>query len=208
MWNARADELVSPAAFEPVADELQRLGYRYELDEFAPIDPPPPTPTPQHVMLAANDAFAPAARFLADARVLRDPPRVTFAYQPSLDFPRALTTADHAYWLSKVRLRRSGGDAIGVIDVRSQGFGVGSARPRSTTGSGTLTGGQLGPRPFAIRRTTWGQAPRSRRRDRLVIRARNVASVTIDARRARVSCHARRSVDSDGPLTVRLIGCG
>jgi hypothetical protein len=207
LWNATRDELVPPASYTRVSNALRRFGYRYELDQFAPAVPPPPTPTPQHVLLSVNDQYAPAARFLGDAKVVRNPPRVTFAYQPSLDFPRAQTTADHAYWLSNVHLRRAGGDAIGTIDVRSHGFGVGSPSPRRSSGRGTLTGGTFGPRPFTVQRTTWGRAPRTARRDRLTIRATNVASVTIDARRARVSCRARLSVRSDGPLRVRLANC-
>jgi hypothetical protein len=31
--------------------------------------------------------------------------------------------------------------------------------------------------------------------------------VTIDAKRARVSCKAQLSVTTDGPLTVKLAGC-
>jgi len=43
--------------------------------------------------------------------------------------------------------------------------------------------------------------------DVLRIKTRNVASVRVDVRRARVTCGVRLVVDSDGPLTVRLAGC-
>src|SRR2546421_3639686 len=46
----------------------------------------------------------------------------------------------------------------------------------------------FGPRPFTIQRTTWGAAPRTAVRDELDVTATNVASVSVDATRARVSC--------------------
>jgi Putative esterase len=204
MWNTTTDELVPPAVYRPAADALRSLGYRYELDAFAPF-PPLPVPTPNHLGLAVNDQFAPAARFLGAARVVRDPPRVTYVRNPALEFPRVGLDSDHAYWLLGIRLRNGG--ATGTIDVRSRGFGVGDAPARRSTGSGTLTGGNLGPRPFAVERTTWGSAPRTAVRDELEVRASNVRSLTIDTVRARVSCGARVRVLSGGPVVVRLRGC-
>lgn len=204
MWNTTTDELVPPAVYRPAADALRSLGYRYELDAFAPF-PPLPVPTPDHLGLAVNDQFAPAARFLGAARVVRDPPRVTYVRNPALEFPRVGLDSDHAYWLLGIRLRNGG--APGTIDVRSRGFGVGDAPARRSTGSGTLTGGNLGPRPFAVERTTWGSATRTGVRDELEVRASNVRSLTIDTVRARVSCGARVRVLSGGPVVVRLRGC-
>ena len=208
MWNARSDELVPPALFARAADALAGNGYRYRLSTFVPADPLPPTPTPHHTMLAANDWFEPAARFLGTATVLRDPPRVTYVRNPEIDFPRYRTTADHAYWVSRIRLRDAA--QLGTVDVRSDGFGVGDARARTTTGAGRLTGGTFGPRAYTSRATTWGAAPRTRARDRLEVTAGNVASLTIDARRARVTCGARiviRSVGGGAPPRVRLVNC-
>jgi hypothetical protein len=78
MWNHQADELVPPAAFLRAADALAANGYRYELDVFQLGPPLPPTPVPNHITLAANDEFGPAATFLDAERVVRDPPRVTY----------------------------------------------------------------------------------------------------------------------------------
>jgi hypothetical protein len=207
MWNARADELVPPGLFVRAADALAANGYRYRLNTFAPAEPLPPTPTPHHITLAANDWFEPAARFLGTARVLRDPPRVTYVRNSAIDFPRYRTTADHAYWVSRIRLRDA--TQLGTVDVRSEGFGLGDAPARTTTGDGRLTGGTFGPRAYATRATTWGDAPRTRRRDRLVVTATNVASLTVDAGRARVTCGARITFRSAGgaPPRVRLVNC-
>lgn len=51
-----------------------------------------------------------------------------------------------------------------------------------------------------------GPAPAAPREDKLTITATNIATVTIDAARAGVSCDAKVEVTSDGPLTVVLGG--
>lgn len=203
-WNDVADELVPPASYLPAAKALERFGYRAELWAFEPLDPPPPVGTPNHIGLAVNDQYAPAAAWLGNHRAVRNPPRVTLAYDPSLDFPRVDTVADHAYWVSKVRTRRAG---VGTIDVRSLGYGLGTPKARTSVHLAGLDSGTLGTLRYRARRTVWGRTPHVAPRDRLRIRAENVAFVRIDARRARVSCRARLSVDSDGPLKVRLVNC-
>jgi Putative esterase len=205
MWNAQADELVPPALFMPAADALAGRGYRYELDVFERADPLPPTPTPNHIMLAVNDQYEPAADFLGAAKAARNPPRVTFVRNPALDFPVYRTTADQAYWVSAIRLRDT--RRLGQVDVRSEGFGVGDARVRARTGRGTLAGGLLGPRGYSSRATTWGRAPRVRRRDRVTVTSANVASLTIDATRARVSCRPRLAIRSTSAVRVRFVNC-
>jgi len=112
MWNAQRDELVPPRSYLPAADQLRRLGYRYRLNAFEdPVEPPPAAPTPQHLMLALNDQYAPAARFLGTARSVRNPPRVTFVRNPAIDYPSLGT---------KSRPR--------VLDLEGEGQTRGSAR--------------------------------------------------------------------------------
>ena len=124
----------------------------------APAKLPVAAPTPQHLALALNDQFAPAARFLGTARVVRNPPRVTFVRNTGIDFPKLGTTADHAYWVSRIRARDTA--KRGLLDVTSDAFGLGQPATRHRTGRGTLRGGALGPRPYSFERTTWGRAPR------------------------------------------------
>lgn len=207
MWNARYDELVSPAIFAPAAAELARLRYRFESDVFARyLNASLPIPTPNHLQLAVNDAFGPAAAFLGSARVVADPPRVTYVANPALDDARLGLVADHAYWVSGIRAWDRA--RPGTVDVRSAAFGRGDAPPSALRrGSGTLRGGFLGPRPFVSEKRSWGAAPRTRRRDALAITASNVRALTIDVRRARVSCRAHLNVRTDRPLAVRLAGC-
>jgi hypothetical protein len=210
IWLGQGDTTV-PFAFARVnPDELDRLGYRYELDAFAPFNYSIfGIPVPDHILFALNDQYAPAAEFLDDAVSERNPARVTYAYKQSMDSPEAGMSAGHAYWVSGVRLRSAANDAVGTIDVRSRGFGVGDPPVNPTqVGNGTLTGGTTGLAfPFTSYLKTWGDPPSASVENRLDIKATNVKAVTIDPFRARVSCRAKLAIESDGPLAVRLLGC-
>ena len=91
IWNGSTDELVPVSGAIRHAQRFDDLGLRYVFDVFAPAD---------HFALAVKDQYAPAAEFLGDARVDRDPAHVTYVVNPKMDFPEAGTVADHAYWLS------------------------------------------------------------------------------------------------------------
>jgi hypothetical protein len=205
MWAQYTDELVPYVGTHQQAQTFDDLGYRYEFDSFSPGE---------HLTLAINDQFQPAADFLDDAVVNRDPPHVTYVVNPTMDFPANGTVADHAYWLSGLKVRDTSGSSAGgnpptdKIDVRSEGFGVGDPTPGATqAGAGTLTGGNLPALAFTSQSKTWGPAPPAPRRNRLDIVATNIALVTIDPRRAHVNCNADLNVTTDGPLTVALAGC-
>src|SRR5919108_1889689 len=128
-----------------------------------------------------------------------------------MDFTRAGTVADHAYWLSGLRLRDSSGSApAGVVDARSEAFGLGDppANPTQTSPANGLKGGNLGTLNYSERKKTWGPAPRTGARDLLHLDARNISRVVIHASRARLSCRPTLDVTTDGPLTVKLARCG
>ena len=201
IWVASSDELVPLPGTLPVVQAMDAAGYRYEYNAFAPAE---------HLTLAIDDQYAPAAAWLGDRRVNLDPPHVTYAYNPTMDFPQDGTAAGHAYWVSGIELRDTTGEPpVGTIDVRSHGFGVGDppATP-STPVAGALPPGNLGVLAYGGQARDWGPAPPEPRADRLDITATNVKSVIIDPRRARVDCHAALNVHSDGPLKVVLSGCG
>jgi hypothetical protein len=200
IWVASSDEIVPTAGTITNARQMDALGYRYEYDAFAPAE---------HLTLAINDQFAPAASFLDDATVDLDPPHVTYAYNPTMDFPADGTTAGHAYWLSGITLRSNAGDPpIGTVDARSYGFGVGDPQASaSALTAGTLPPGNLGVLSYAGRRKTWGPASPEQTENRLDITATNVSAVTIDPVRARIGCDATLDVRSDGPVDVTLAGC-
>lgn len=208
MWNNHGDELVNNLFFQETADALDALGYRYDFWAFQPcLNPACPALFPNHLQLAVNDHYGPAADWLGRARVERNPARVTYVLEPARNNAELRVVGDHAYWVSRLRPRSPG--ARGRIDVRSHGFGVGDAEPSSTSRAlGTLTGGNLGTLAYTSQRKTWGRPPSVPRENRLDITASGIASARIDVRRARVDCDVDVRISSDGPLAVRLRPCG
>src|SRR4051812_48933752 len=199
MWVAVSDELVPFTGTQLHARRLDDLDYRYEFWAFAPAE---------HLTLAAFDQYEPSAAFLGDAKVDRNPAHVTFVRNDTMDFPDDQTKADHAYWLSDVNVSDRDSSPFGTIDVRSEGFGVADpAAGETQADAGQLTGGNLGSLGYQRQRKEWGSIPRAATRDRLVIDGSNVATVTIDPKRARVTCDAELAVTSDSPMTVKLAGC-
>ena len=120
-----------------------------------------------HFALALNDQFAPAASFLGTYRVDRNPAHVTYVVNPKMDFAAAGTVADHAYWLSGLKLRDSSGNApLGKVDARSDAFGHGDpAKNPTQTKPGALQGGNLAAMPYVERSKSWGAAPQTTARN-------------------------------------------
>jgi predicted esterase len=208
MWNNSADELVNPALYQPTAMKLSSLGYRYELDVFQPCANPKCSPLfPNHLELAINDQFAPAAKFLGKAMVNRNPAHVTYVVDPARSRPQYGVVGDHAYWVSGLKLRSASGNT-GQIDALSHGFGVGDAKPSAQkAGVGTLTGGHLGTLTFTRTSKTWGSVPKAKRSDAITIVASNIAKMSIAVGRAKVNCHVKLKITTDGPIAVSLPAC-
>ena len=199
-WNADGDELVPLNQSEAAEQHLAATGLRFIEDLFLAAD---------HLTLATNDEYGPAATFLGDHRVDRDPPHVTYVVDPTEDSAQAKAQADHAYWVSGLTVRDPSTAHTGTFDVRSEGFGVGDAPVLGVQeGAGTLNGGNHGPMPYRERSQSWGPAPSSPMRDALDVNATNVSQATIDPGRAHVSCDTSLNVVTDGPLTLTLAGCG
>lgn len=200
IWNAVQDELVPYAGPVRQAQGFDDLGYRYELDSFG---------TAEHLTLAVHDQYAPAASFLGDARVVRDPAHVSYVRNPTMDFPADGTTADHAYWLSAISVRDGGGAApLASVDARSQGFGTGDPAPAPTArGGGSLSGGTFGSLAYTSQSRGWGAVPRTARSDTLDLDLHNVAELTVHPDRARLTCGAAVRIVTDGRVVVHLAGC-
>jgi predicted esterase len=218
MWNNSADELVNPALYTQTANKLSSLGYRYELDVYEPCPAAPNASQcsplfPDHLELAVNDQFAPAAAFLGSATVDLNPAHVTYVVDGARDRPSLGVVGDHAYWVSGLKLRSSAhtssnGDPEGQIDAASHGFGNGDPAASPTTpGIGMLTGGNLGTLTFASVKQTWGPTPAAPSSDSITINATNIATASIDVARAHVDCKVALSVTSDGPIQIALPGC-
>ena len=202
IWNGVADELVPVAGATAHAQTFDDLGYRYAWDLF---------PTADHFALAVHDQYQPAADFLGPHQVDRNPAHVTYVVNPTMDFANVGTVADHAYWLSGLELRDPAGSApLGKVDAVSEAFGVGDPTPEATqVGGGALAGGNF-PAPLAFVRTSkaWGAEPQIPEADRLTLDLENLKRVVVNVRRARLSCDPDLDVTTDGPVVVKLAGCG
>jgi len=200
IWDGTEDELVPVAGAVKQANTFDALGYRYVFDLFTGAD---------HFALAVNDEFAPAAKFLGDHRVKRNPAHVSYVVNPTMDFRSDGMVANHAYWLSGLKLRDAGGEApLGTVDARSEAFGTGDPKPGPTQHSaGVLTGGNEQAMPYAEQSKSWGRTPKTPRAKVLHIDAENLSRVVVHPRRAKLDCHAKLDVTTDGPLQVRFAGC-
>jgi hypothetical protein len=211
MWNVHGDELVGDEEFLPSAMKLEQLGYRVTLHAHLPCASTPKNSKcspilPNHLMLAINDWFLPAAQFLGSALVNRNPFHVTFVVDPARYSTKYGIVANHAYWVSGLKVRKSG--SLGTLDAFSHAFGLGDRKASGVkNGAGTLNGGHLGPIHYTSQTQTWGAVKHIKRRDRIVITASNIAQAAIDVFRAHATCHVQLVVHTDGPITIRLPGC-
>jgi hypothetical protein len=207
MWNNHGDELVNEAEYDATAMALNSLGYRYEIDRYQPCANPACSPLfPNHLQLAINDQFAPAAKFLGNARVDRNPARVTYVVDAERNHAKLGVVGNHAYWVSKLKLR-DGSQGTGQLDAVSQGLGGGVTPSPTQVSVGSLEGGNLGTLTYDLQRKTWNPALGGLPHDALFVKATNVASAAIDVRRAHVDCKVQVGIDSDGPIKIALPGC-
>jgi hypothetical protein len=214
MWNNHGDELANEGLFTATASKLDSLGYRYELDAFRPCANPACSPLfPNHLQLAVNDQYEPAADFLGNATVERNPSHVTYVLDEARNHVKLGLVGDHAYWVSGLKLRdpsKTGatGDPTGQIDAVSHGTGA-SDRTAALTqpGTGTLTGGNLGDIQYTSQTKTWGPPTPGPRSDSIDVNATNLSKASIDVKRAGVDCAVKVNVTTDGPMTIVLPGC-
>jgi hypothetical protein len=192
MWNSTEDELVNIQTSEQARTAVEAAGLRYIEDLFAVAD---------HLTLATNDWYLPGAEFLGSHRVDLAPPHVTYVVDHSEDSAEADAVGDHAYWLSSITPRD--GSKTGTLDARSLAFGVGDPKPLPQSPSaGALVGGTHGPMPYVERSQTWSNPAPEAATDTLVVKATNVASAVVDARRARLSCAPTLQITGDVALTI------
>jgi len=210
MWNVYGDELVGAQQFEPTASKLEKLGYRVILHAHAPCastGSPHCSPViPNHLELAINDWFKPAAAFLGTARVPRNPPHVTLVVDKARDSAKYGVVANHAYWVSALKARNPG--SLATFDAFSHGFGLGDPKASGVkTTLGALVGGHLGPIHYTNQTQTWGATPHAAKRDSISITASNIARATINIPRAHVNCHVKLLVRTNGPIAISLPAC-
>ncbi|HVV77357.1 MAG TPA: hypothetical protein VHC43_15110 [Mycobacteriales bacterium] len=200
VWVSATDE-ASPIFYARMeVAVLEKYGLRFTLDDFLEGD---------HITLATNDQYEPVAKRLGDATVTADPRRITFVVDRRNDFPKDGTVANHAYWLSGMKLR-SRKNPAGHIDATSFGFGQAEPvvrRPSRVPTIGVVSGGHHGPMPYLDFTERWAPVQRTVARDRLSLRAANLARLAVDATGALIDCDATIHVHSDGPLDVAFPAC-
>ena len=195
-WNAAGDELVNIRTSEQMVSDMQAAGVPFIHDLF---------PTADHLTLATNDEYGGPAEFLGEHRADRAPAHVTYVVDPNEDSGAASAVADHAYWLSGLRVRDSKASPRGTIDARSAAFGFGDAELQPLrTSAGVADGGSHGAMPYQRRERHPGAAPKLARTPKLFVRARNVATATIDGVRSRAGCSPKLYLETDGPLELAL----
>jgi hypothetical protein len=174
----------------------------------------------EHATMCNNGTWDVLTGWLGDMKRTVDPPRVTYVRNPLMDDPGAGLVGNRAYWLSGIETRH---DDLGTIDVTSGGLGLGPAPvpdrtlENSAVPSDGITLGSSYDQPY--HRSALPANPYTREyrhpgppvpqpaTDTMAIAARNIRTVVIDVQRARVTCGVTLEVQSDGPLTVELLGC-
>jgi hypothetical protein len=162
-----------------------------------------------HVVMCANGTWGVATRWLGDMRPVASIFHVTFVRNPAWDDPQSGLVGNKAYWLSGIETRSTDTTQLGTIDVISRGFGLADAPVAPVlTGAGIEPGTTVPLNSYTTEQRVRPAPLAAVALDRLDITASNIATVTIDRRRAGVSCNAVLNVVTDGPLTVRMSGCG
>ena len=195
-WNSGADELVNISESEQAVADLTAAGLRFTEWLF---------PASDHLTLATNDEYTPGAEWLGEHRVDRNPPHVTYVVDPTEDNLQATAVGDHAFWASRLTVRDPKKAPTGTFDALSEAFGVGDGKPTGQKqNAGVLTGGNHHASPYVERSQDWEAAPRQPVADRLDVTATNIATATVDAARARLSCAPQLNVKTDGPLDLKI----
>jgi predicted esterase len=198
VWAGSQDGVCSYWAQVDYMNQMDTMGYRYQFFSF-PVG---------HAFPLGNE-FQPMVDWMGTRHVVRDPNHVTYVMNGMMNEPAVGLNADHAYWLSDLRLRDTAASPpTGTVDVFSHGFGRGDPEPTPAHVESGQLQGAIQPVPYTMRSRDWQAAPTVPVRNRLDISATNLSELTIDVRRAHVRCDAALNVRSDGPITIALDGCG
>ncbi|SNT32749.1 Prolyl oligopeptidase family protein [Streptosporangium subroseum] len=198
LWAGTQDTVCSYWAQVEYMNKLDAMGYRYDFYSF-PVG---------HAFPLGNE-FQPMVDWMGDRRVVRDPVHVTYVLNGMMNEPAVGLNADHAYWVSGLKLRDEAANTrTGTIDVFSHGFGQGDPAATPTRSESGELQGAIGPVSYTRQSKDWEAAPRIPARNRLDISATNISELVVNVKRARVRCDAALNVTSDGPITITLDGCG
>jgi dienelactone hydrolase len=189
MLYAGADELVHVWTANAMADAFAATD-----DVFAFFL----HPGAEHLTLAALDDWRKEAAYTKGLRRVKNPPRVTYRTATFLDDPAHGIVHDRAYWVSRIRGRKTG-TTYEDVDLATAACGGSQPVLADTSGSGD------DPLPWTSR----GHAVKSQasiaRELKLSGKLTNVASLRVDARRACVKGQAfAYDITTDGTTQLAL----
>jgi hypothetical protein len=163
----------------------------------------------EHVVMCANGTWGVATRWLGNLSGVQNIFHVTYVRNPAMDDPQSGLVGNKAYWLSEIQTRSTDPTQVGTIDVVSGGFGLADAPTAPVpVAAGAEAGTTIAINAYTSEQRIKPMPLPALAQDRLDITAVNISAVTVDRQRARVSCNADLRVTTDGPLTVRMLGCG
>jgi hypothetical protein len=213
-WAGSTDDFIPYNITRTRADIYAAGDYDYEFITWHSL-------ASEHLTMCNNGTWDVMTKWLGDMKRVENPARVTYVRNPLMDDAYAGLVGNRAYWVSDIEARDK---ALGTIDVTSAGLGEGpGAVPAVTTENNsiasdgiTLGSGYDEPdrhhslpvNPYTREFRKLGPPAPAPAADSLQIVAKNIRSITIDPARAKVTCSAKLDVQSDGPLSVRLLGCG
>ena len=198
-WAGTTNDFIPYNITRQRADAYAAGDYDYEFVSWAGA-------ASEHLVMCKGGLWEMATRWLGDAPRAVNPHHVTYVRNPMMDDPASGLVGDKAYWVSGVRTRSA---ALGTIDVVSHGRGLTDpAVPVKQTAIGSEQGTFSPMNPYLREYRHLGALGSGARADALDITATNISLISVDPKRAGVSCNAVLNVHSDGPLTVRMLGCG
>lgn len=198
IWHASDDALVPVTHALASAEAFDEPALRYELDVFAGH---------AHFSLATpplGDEWAPAMSFLRFRRREATPSRFTVVTRPRWNFHELGLGHDHAYWVSRVRVRTlDAPGASGRVDVESEAVAGVQGVPLPTQTSWAAGP----PSPYLRRWRSWGLVG-AVVDNRVNVDLHNASSARIHLPEAGLD--AARTVVvvgiTDGPATLELTG--
>ncbi len=198
-WGGTTDDFIPYHITRERADAYAAGDYDFEFISWSGL-------AAEHLAMCKGGTWDLAAEWLGDTPRAVNPHHVTYVRNPLMDDPRAGLVGNKAYWVSGIATRER---ELGTIDVVSAGRGLTDAPvPGAQLAFGSAQGTLSPVNPYMREFRHLADPARGEQASRLVITAKNIASIVIDPKRAGVTCGATLDVRSDGPLEVRLLGCG
>ncbi|HET6816286.1 MAG TPA: peptidase [Mycobacteriales bacterium] len=184
------DELVPVTSGLAQVQLLDKRNYRYHFEFF---------PAEDHLVYATQDRFGTLASWVGNRTRKKNPGHVSYAWYPDLDRPAFGIGTTTAYWLSGLKGRGHAPGQVASIEAVSRGIPDAAITVHRSGPSLQVAN----PTPSTVFDLTWSTGGRPAGSDRLSLDLHDVGAVTVDARRAGLTCPTV-IVTSDGTATVRF----